>query len=145
MNMRRPPRVVVVQPWIRTGLDGYKTVDALLICNSAAGSGEVGIDWRRMLVLDMQVPSRGICLPDLDERVRNRPSIAVENAPRHNDSLTQRFSRMLPGQVVIVSPNALVAIDRPGDLRQRVRQKDQRFARRPQHRGAIGFMQQRRL
>lgn len=80
-----------------------------------------------MLILDMSVPARGVRLPNLDQRIWNRPSITVQNSSANDDALAQRFARVLRSQIVILFPNPFVPINRSRNLRQRVRQQNQRF------------------
>jgi len=79
-----------------------------------------------MLVIDMFVAARGVRLPNLDECVPNGPSVAVKNASADDDALAQRFARMLRSQIVIFFPDFLMPVDWSRDLRQSVRQHNQR-------------------
>ena len=48
----------------------------------------------------VNVASRGVGLPDLDQAVPDRPAVAVEHA-RDDDALPQRLALVLAGQVVV--------------------------------------------
>ena len=52
---------------------------------------------------------------------------------------------VLDGEIVIVLAHRLVAIDRPGQFRQRVAHDDQRLLRRSLDRAAVAWRQPRRL
>ena len=129
--MRRPPGIVVVAPGIGAGLDRDEAVAALGVGDARGpapvkfGSSGAGC-WSR----DVDVAAGGVGLPDLDQRVRHRPAVLVEHAAGDDDALAERLAGMLAGQVGVARPHALVAVDRAGQLRQRVRQDDQRLLRR---------------
>src|SRR5271154_5431769 len=95
MNVRRPPSVVMIEPRIRSRLDRYEAVRTVLIGQHAPRAGKIGIERRRMLVTLVVVTSTGIGLPNFDQSVWQRVPIVVQHPPRHNDSLPERFARML--------------------------------------------------
>ena len=78
-----------------------------------------------MLVLGMSVAARGVRLPNLDEGIRNRATVAVENASADDDALTEGFARVLHRQIVVFLADLFMAVDGPGNLGQRVRQQNQ--------------------
>ena len=79
-----------------------------------------------MLITHVSVPARRIRLPNLDERVWDRASVAVENTSADNDAFTERLTRMLNGQIVIFFSDLFMSIDWTRNLRQGVRQHNQR-------------------
>ena len=52
-----------------------------------------------MLVALVDVAAGGVGLPDLDQRVRHRPAVAVEHAAGDDDALAQRLAVVLAGEV----------------------------------------------
>jgi hypothetical protein len=94
-----------------------------------------------MAVDHVVVAPRGVRLPDLDQRVAHRPAVAVEYAAVEDDPLAERLALVLAGQVVVVLADALVAVDGPGDLAERVRQQQQRALGRTRARGYVVGMQ----
>ena len=63
-----------------------------------------------MLVDLVAVAAAGVRLPDLDERVADRPAVLVEHAAGDDDPLAERLALVLPRQVVVeladrVGPN----------------------------------------
>jgi hypothetical protein len=58
-----------------------------------------------MPVVLVDVAAASVGLPDLDQTVANRVTVAVEHSPRDDDPLPQRLIRMLAGQVVIQLSN----------------------------------------
>src|SRR5215471_2818061 len=130
MNMGGTPRVVVIEPWIRARFDGYEPILPGLTSQCAASPTEIRIQRSGMLVLGMSVAACGVRLPNLDERIRNRPTVTVQNASADDDPLAEGFTRVLHSQVVVFLPYLFMPVDRSGNLGQRVRQKNQRLERR---------------
>ena len=67
-----------------------------------------------MIIAVVKIAPRGICLPDFQKRMGNWASIFIHDAPRHNDPLTKRCSRMLQGEVIVGFGNLLVYNTYPG-------------------------------
>ncbi len=65
-----------------------------------------------MLVDPVRVAPGRIGLPDLDQRLRHRPSILVEHAPFDDDALAERLAGVLPRQVAVGMSHAPVRIHR---------------------------------
>src|ERR1700685_1855833 len=101
MNVRRPPRIVMIEPRICARFDCDKSIRAIFIGEHAACAGKIGVERRRMLVTLVVVTPAGIGLPDLDQSVWHRASIVVQYPARHNNSLTERFARMLARYIVL--------------------------------------------
>src|ERR1700685_4420744 len=95
MNVRRTPRVVVIEPGISSWLDGHKTIGAVLIGKRATCSGKVGIEWRGVLVLLMDIAASRIRLPYFNQGTRYGTSVGIEHAPGHDNSFASRLIRML--------------------------------------------------
>ena len=74
-----------------------------------------------MLVLGMFVTACGVRLPNLNECVRNWPSVTIKNASAHDDPLAEGFTLMLCGQIVIFFSDLFMSVDWPRNLGQRVR------------------------
>ena len=131
------PGVRVVAPRVRARLDRDEAVAALVVGEAAPGAGEVRVERRRVAVDRVQVAPRRVGLPDLHERVAHRPPVAVEHAAVHDDPLAERLAVVLAGEVVVELADALVPVDRAGDLGQRVREQQQRALRRPRAGGHV--------
>jgi hypothetical protein len=69
-----------------------------------------------MLVFRVPVPAGRIRLPNLNQSVRDRPPVAVEDSSADNDALAEWFAGMLDGQVVVVFPNSLMTVNGSRDL-----------------------------
>ncbi len=145
VDVRRPPRIVVIAPRIGAGLDGDELVIALVVALGSTGAGEIRIERRGMLVDDMDIAAAGIGLPQLDQCVRHAAAILVEHMAMHDDALAERLTLGLDGEVVVVLAYGLMTIDRPGQFRERMPNRDQRLLRRAFHGGAIGRRQPRRM
>src|ERR1700712_5509694 len=98
MDVGRTPGVVVIAPGIGAGLDGDEAVIALRIGLRAAGTGEIRIERRRMLVDDMDIAAAGIGLPQLDQRIRDTATVFVEHMAVHDDALAERLALALQGE-----------------------------------------------
>src|SRR5215469_9572638 len=129
--MCRPPRVVMIEPGICTGLDGDETVHAMFIGQGSTRTTKVRIERGGMLVLNMPIPSGGVRLPNLDECIRNGPPVAVENAPAYDDAFTDWLTWVLAGQIVIVFPNLLMPKNWSGNFRKRMWQHNKGLQRCP--------------
>ncbi len=75
----------------------------------------------------MAIPPRGVRLPDLDQLAGQRAPVGPENAPGHRDPLPERLSDVLAREVVIERTQRSVTEHRPGLLRERVGQEDERI------------------
>ena len=136
MDMVRPPAIGMVAPRVRARLDGIELVAPLRIGNAAPAAPEVRVQRRVVLVVLVDIASGGVGLPDLDQRVGQRATIFVQHPAGDDDALAQRLAidpRILR-HVVIQRANALMAVDRSGQFRQRLFQRDQRLGRPAQHR-----------
>ena len=71
-----------------------------------------------MLVAVVAVAAGGVRLPDLDERVADRPPVAiVEHAAGDDDALAERLAAVLPREVVVELGDVVVAERRAGRAR----------------------------
>src|SRR5207249_4191400 len=113
-----PPPVEGVVPGIGARSDGEETVLALLVGERAPRAGEVGIERRIVLVLAVQVAPGRIALPELDQRLRNRPAIAVEQPPGEDDALAQRLPFARAGEIDEGGTSPTRGEARAGDLRE---------------------------
>src|SRR5579864_1637317 len=95
MNMRRPPRIVMISPGIFSRTNGYESVAAFRIRHGKPATREIRIERCIVLIVAMEIASGCIGLPDFDKRVRHRPRIFVENAPAHDNALPERYTGML--------------------------------------------------
>ena len=145
VNVRRPPGVGVVAPRIRGGLDGHEPIPPVRVGGAPAAAAEVGVERGRVVVDLVAVPSGRVGLPDLHERVRQRPAVGVHDPAEDDDPLSQRLPVMLPGQIVVHGSDLLMPVHGAGDLRQRMGQRYQRTLGRPQRRGAVLRMEVGRL
>src|SRR5262249_55482408 len=109
------------------GLDGGELIATLLVRYHAAGAGEVGIEGSIMLVDLVPVAAGGIALPNLDQAVGHGTAALVEHAPRHDDALPLRLAGMLAGEVRLLRSDVGMAVEGAGDLRQGLRNDDQRL------------------
>ena len=98
-----------------------KLVGAFGIGLRAAGAGEIRIKRRGMLIDDVDVAAAGIGLPHLDQRIRHAAAVFVEHVAVDDDALAERLALVLGGEIMVVLAHRLVAIDRPGQFRQRLR------------------------
>src|SRR5436190_8408496 len=109
MHMRRPPRVVVIAPGIRAGLDRYEPVAAFAVGQDATDAGEIRIERRVVIVDRVAVAPGGIRLPHFDQRMRDRPGVLVEDTSRHDDPLAKRLAVVLSRQVAVGRLDVVVA------------------------------------
>src|SRR5207302_9822075 len=78
MNVGGPPGVGMVSPGISARFDSDEFVEAIGIGEGASCSSEVGIERSWMVVVDVQIASGGIGLPDFNQGVGNGTSIVVQ-------------------------------------------------------------------
>jgi hypothetical protein len=67
-----------------------------------------------VVVPGVDVAPGGVGLPDLDERVADRPSVRVDNSPAQDDALAQGLAGVLPGEVGVLRPDGYPAEGGPG-------------------------------
>ena len=135
----------MITPGVGAGLDGDEAVIAFRVGLRAAGAGEIRIERRGMLVDGVDVAAAGIGLPQLDQRVRHAAAVFIKHMAVHDDAFAERLALVLDGEVAVVLAHGLVAVDRPGQFRQRVPHDDQRFRGRALHRRAVIRRQPRRM
>src|ERR671915_1671748 len=87
-----------------------------------------------MLVQMVCIASGGVGLPDLQEAALYRASVAIEDASRNDDPLTQRLAGMLAGQIVVKVPYSAAPVCRTRGVRERPGEDDERLLRRPEPR-----------
>ena len=102
MQVRGPPCVVVIAPRVRRGLNGDEAVGAVRAGQDAADAGEVGIEWRVVVVDVVTVTPGRVGLPHLDQRIGDRFAVFVQHAAGDDDALADRRTFVLRGQVMIV-------------------------------------------
>src|SRR3546814_5450720 len=90
MDMRRPPRIVMIAPGIGAGLDGDEAIAPRVVGHHPARAGEVRVERRVMLVPRVDVAAAGIGLPDLHQGPRHRAAVFVEHAAAHDNALAKR-------------------------------------------------------
>src|SRR5258708_12600523 len=78
MDMCWSPAVDTVSKWISARLDRPEEVVAVLIGEHAPAAAEIGIDGSYVGVVAVAVTSARIGLPHLDECVRDRSAVSVE-------------------------------------------------------------------
>ena len=132
-------------PRVRARLDAHEPVAALVVRQAAAGAGEVRVERGRVLVAVVEVAAGGVRLPDLDQRRADRPAVAVGDPAGDDDPLAERLALVLAGEVVVELADGVVAVDRPGQLRQRPREQQQRLPRRARDGRAVVGIEVRRV
>ena len=90
VDVRRPPVVDAVAPRVRAGLDRAVRVVAVLVGEHAAAAAEVRVERADVLVLLVPVAAAGVALPDLDQRVLQRPAELVVHVAVDDDALADR-------------------------------------------------------
>src|ERR1700676_1649079 len=108
MDVRGPPCVLVIAPRIGARLDGQEAVATVGISQQPARSREIRIEGRGMIIVDVGVASGCVRLPDFDECVRHRASVAVKHSTGDNDALSQRLARVLTSEGALSFANILV-------------------------------------
>ena len=114
VDMVRPPRVVMIAPWIGARLHRDEAVIALLIRDGPARPSEVWIKRRRMLVDIVHVTTAGVRLPDFHQRIGNRAFVFVQNVAVHDDPFAERLAFVLLCQIRIAFLYRVVAVNRSG-------------------------------
>src|SRR5690625_47106 len=137
VDVRRPPRVRVVLPWVGTRAHGDEPVPPLGVGHGPPDTGEVGVQRRRPVVPDVAVSPGGVGLPDLDQGVRNGTTVLLEDAAMHDDPLPLRLVIVLAGEVVVELADAILAQHRPGQLTEALRDEPERLLRVPQPGGRV--------
>src|SRR3984957_11591601 len=127
MDMRWTPCIGMVTPGIRAGLHRHEPVLAIRVRQGSARAREVRIQRSAMIVLGVRISPCRVRLPDLDESMRARPAIFVQNAPGQEDACSQRMAPMLTGQDVVRLADGVVTKYRAAQFRNRVRQLDERL------------------
>ena len=98
-----------------------------------------------MAVDVVAVASGGVRLPDLDERIADRPAVLVEHASRDDDALAERLAAGLPGEIVVELADAVRSEHRRRQRVQLLGQRQQGPLRRPQPRRAVVGMEVGRI
>ena len=147
VDVRRAPVVDAVAPRVGAGLDGAKRVVAVVVGQHPAAAAEVRVERADVLVLLVPVAAAGVALPDLDQRVRDRPAELVLDIAVDDDALADRHAALgvVEDQVVVLRPELVGAKHRRGHLGERLLQRDQRQPRAAQDAGLVGRRVRRRV
>src|SRR5882672_11387758 len=116
MNVRRTPRVLVIEPGIRARLNSHEAIAAIFVGECASSSAEVRVEWRRVLVAMMLVAASSIGLPYFDESVGHRVAAIIQHAAGHDDAFAERIACVLPREIVIGFSNGRVSVDGAGNF-----------------------------
>src|SRR5689334_10178338 len=95
-----------------TWFDRHEPITPFFVRDGSSCSREVRIERRVMAIDVMRVAARGICLPDLHERARQRAPVLVQHPPLDHDPLTERSGGMLACQVAVDRADGFIGIDR---------------------------------
>src|SRR6516225_3434926 len=103
VDMRGPPIVRVVAPWIRSRLDRAEEVMAVLVGERTTAAPEVRIERRDIAVVRVPITAASVRLPDLDQRIPDRPRVLVEDITVHDDALADRQAalRAIQDEIVV--------------------------------------------
>src|SRR4029077_9821847 len=129
VNVCRAPGIGMILPGISAGFYGDKTIAAFTIREGAAAAREVRIERRVMLVHAMAVAPGRVRLPNFNQRAGNGASLFIQNSPADDDAFALRFTAVLMSKVAIVFADVAMAENGTGELRQGVREQDQRLFR----------------
>src|SRR5882762_4139556 len=101
VNMRRAHPVRTCG--IGAGLYGFDPTDAVAVRSNADATDKVWVEWRRIEVVGVHVPAKGVGLPDRDGYPADRLAIEIEYSSRDLDDLSLRkpFDPYDGGQVVL--------------------------------------------
>ena len=80
MDVGWTPGVGVVVPRVRSGPDRDEAIATVVVRDRSARPGKIRIERRGVLVDLVRVAPGGIRLPDLDQRLRYRTAILVDDA-----------------------------------------------------------------
>ena len=141
-----PPRVRVVAPGIRAGLDRDEAVAAVGVRERPPRAGEVRVERRRVLVALVDVAAGGVRLPDLEQRAADRAAVLVEHAPGDDDPLAERLARR-PARVRSASArrDRVLAEDRRAQVVKLLREGQQDPRRRARDRRPVVGVEVRRV
>src|SRR5258706_9191697 len=92
MDVGRSPGIGVIFPWIGPRSNRQEPVDAVFIRQAAPYAQEVRVERPGPLIPFVEVTTRGISLPDLQEGIGDRIATVVEYAARYNDALAYRLA-----------------------------------------------------
>jgi hypothetical protein len=108
-------------------------------------SGEIRIQGSRVLINLVEIPARGVGLPNLNEGVGDRAMILIENAAANDNALALRRAAVLRGEVAGFRLRNFRAEERPRDLGKSVRYGYEWLCRSTLDGGNVWRMQMRRL
>src|SRR5581483_11380924 len=88
MDVSWSPGVRMVHPGIRPRTNRQEPIDAVLIRQTATHAKKVRIERPRPLIPFVEVTTRCIGLPDLQECIRHRNPTVVKHTTGHDNALT---------------------------------------------------------
>src|SRR5918996_6414754 len=118
MNVRRSPRVRMVQPGIGARLNRQEAIFTLLTGHAASGTDKIRVQRRIVLIHFMMVTAGCIRLPDLDQRVGYGSLVLVQHPPDDDKPLAHGFGAR-PGiarEITVSLLNRLMAEERTRDF-----------------------------
>jgi len=71
MNMRRPPGIVMIAPWIFSRTNGHEAIASFGVGYDPPASREVWIERSIVLIDFVLIASGSVGLPDLDQSIRS--------------------------------------------------------------------------
>src|SRR5580692_3107957 len=86
MNVGRAPGIVMIAPRVGARLYAREAVAALVIGQRPSSTHKIWVNGSRMIIDNMSIAASGVCLPDFDECIAQRPSAFIEHAARDDDS-----------------------------------------------------------
>ena len=91
MNMSRSPGVGVVPPWVGSRPNRQESIPTGVVRQTTSHPKEVWIQRSRPLIPLVQVASRRVCLPDLQQHVGDGVPGVIQDPPGDDDPLPERF------------------------------------------------------
>src|SRR5688500_6281285 len=107
MNVIRPTGVGMISPGIRTGLDGVKLINDLIIRQTSSATEEIRIKRGIVLIYFMYVTASSICLPYFYQCILHWLAGLICNLTGDNDTFTNRITvnNSVFSEVMIVLAN----------------------------------------
>src|SRR2546427_755774 len=137
VNVRGAPGILMILPRVLAGFYGDKTIAALGIGEHASAARKIRIERRAVLIHSVPIAARRVGLPNLHQRSGNGAPFFIQYAAAHDDAFAEGLAAVLVRQVIIVFADVAMAEDGAGELRQCVRQENQRLFRGTLARGDV--------
>lgn len=119
------PRIRMILPRVGARPNCHEAVMPALVGKRLTHADKVRVEGRVMLIPLVEISSRGVGLPDFDQRFTNRPAILIPELSAHNDAFTEWLAFAMMSEVERCRIDDVFLKNRSRDFRKSIRKRDE--------------------